>query len=136
MKVQFPKIEAAIKRGENPFGADDLARLQYWLQVQNGDADDPRGMEPDYSKLLLRPNVYFGCPAIIEWADGECDDIVDRGYLTTIPPGYQTDMDAVIHVPSPANPGGKGPIEAAWTTVHELLTNSNVKRVIIGDARL
>ena len=118
---------------------DDIARLRYWIAVQNGrdtsvtDEEFDR-IEKGMAKIVWKTNGDYSDPVEIQYpweSDGE--QLIDYwyGYLTTLP-GQEgpPEVDGLVHVPHV--PGDKCDAGPAWITLAELALSPTVGRVLIG----
>jgi hypothetical protein len=128
------QILEALKADENPWAPDDAPRLLYFLEIQSGIREDPLGRDAGaaWESIVWKPGADFGADVRIEWG-GDLEGMCDQGYLTTIPPHTESDMGGIVHIPHPANPGGKGAPPAEWHTLFELAVNENVRAVVVGE---
>lgn len=58
-------------------------------------------------------------------------EFYEDGYVFTLPSmeGNDTAMAGIVHIPSPANWGGKGEIEPHWCTLNALVAMEGVDRI-------
>jgi len=124
---ELDHIKKELSQGLNPWGFDQLARVQFYLEVQCGMLDDPEDKKPEWSKL---PEEYlcYGDRVKIIW-QGSYEGMEDYGYITAIP-SYEDswDMAGLIHIPQPWCE--KGGAEPEWITLWELVTNSYVQKIV------
>lgn len=106
---------------------NDFERLCFYIEVQRGNEKDPEGKEPDYKKVC---DVNFGDWVQIVWQN-ELEGTIDDGYIMGFPPYADEDanLEGIVHIPRPQNPGGKGDVPGVWVTLHELRINSDVRCV-------
>lgn len=115
-----------------------LEQLIFWLKIQNGTADPPKGHpKEDWSKFRGGA-IKYGASVRICWNDGDPDVDMphsddDFGYLMGLP-GFEEsdpDMGGVVHVPHPSG-GEKSAPDPEWITLFQLCTNLLVEFVEFG----
>ena len=91
-------------------------------------------LETDIDDSKLKGVVKLGVPVEIHWNDF---DHVDTGYLFSLPEcDSQDENDVFLHVPEPLNPGGIGDVPPVYQHLWQILSNENIKKVVIQTACL
>jgi hypothetical protein len=123
---------------------DSIEYLIKRIRANNG--EDYAEPEPNWDlisdKIIYSSVDYkFGDKVKIYWhpkqCDCDCDDpvncestFIDHGYLMTIPPYNDIDLESVIHIPHPYVE--KEVSIPEWITLIDCAMNENVYRIIIG----
>lgn len=103
----------------------DLAQLVERIRAQNGERPDVLDGS-NWSKILWY-DTRFGAPVRIV-----CEGAPDLfGYLMTVPPYGDVDMEGVIHCPE--TPGEKCSSGPLWMTLLDATAAEVVKQIIVGE---
>lgn len=100
------------------------------IKVQNGESPLYEELEKEinkaWNKIKWNSGVDFGSKVKVVFDDG----LVEHGYLFTIPPYTDIDVDGCVHLPHTY--GEKCDSGPVWMTLTDISLIDSVKEIIVG----